>query len=248
LIVGKYRKFFGTLLARHDGPTIRWREEVWPLQWRLASKGFVSYFNTHFIKPVVFAYHGDVVAGQVGMTLEALSSLSSACSAWVRTRAARFGMLVAQKDYRELDRIYFRLTTISVTAMAIVSIAFCAFDVLLYESGSRFAGVFLRPFPSAILAIGTTLSVLSSCQWVYIHAHKKSPYLLLTIIGSVSTGSLIWILGRSYGAMGVVVAYSGVMALYYLPVWSWVWHRCRKEWHAAEPETADNAVSLEPSE
>ncbi len=245
LVVITYRTFFRDLLARHTGPSIRWREEIWPFQWRLAVKGFVSYFNTHFIQPVVFGYHGEVAAAQVGMTLQVLSSLSSACTAWVRTRAARFGILVAKQDYQELDRIFFRLTTISVIAVAIASTAFAAFDVLLYEMGSRFADRLLSPGPTIILAIGTTLSLVSSCQWIYIHAHKKSPYLLLTVVGSLATGSLIWSLGREYGPLGVVVAYTGVMALYYLPVWSWVWYRCRSEWHAPDAETSGDGVALD---
>lgn len=241
LVVG-YRGFFRQLLSRHDGPVIHWRDEIWPFQWRLAVKGFVSYFNTHFIQPVIFGFHGEVAAGQVGMTLQVLSSLSSACTAWVRTRAARFGVLLAKQDYQELDRIYFRLTTISVVAVTIVSAGFCAFDAFLYQVDSRFAKVLLSPGPTIILAIGTTLSLLSSCQWIYIHAHKRSPYLLLTVIGSLATGSLIWILGRAYGPLGVVVAYTGVMALYYLPVWSWVWYRCRKEWHLPEAEPSNDSV------
>lgn len=236
-----YQRFFFQLLSKNPGPTISWQGEIWPLQWRLALKGVASYFSMHFIQPVIFGYHGAVVAGQVGMTLNILSSLSSACTAWVRTRAARFGELVVRRDYQELDRIFFRLTAISFAAVTVASAAFCAFDFLLHKFDSKYAVVLMAPIPATILAIGTALSLVSSCQWIYIHAHKRSPYLNLTIIGSAATGGLIWGLGRSYGAMGVVFAYSSVMALYYLPVWSWVWYRCRREWHAVETETSSGS-------
>ena len=238
LVAGPYRRFFRDMLQRRSGPAIHWRAEVWPFQWRLATKAVVTYFNTYFINLVVFGYHGEVVAGRFGMTWQILTSLNSACTAWVRTRAARFGMLVARQDYRELDRIFFRLTTIAVVALTIVSAAFCVFDIALYESGSRFATRLLSPGPTIVFAVGTTLALVSSCQWIYIHAHKKSPYLFLTVLGSLITGGLIWTLGRSHGALGAAVAYTSVMALYYLPLWTWVWHRCRTEWHVLSPAVA----------
>jgi O-antigen/teichoic acid export membrane protein len=248
LVAGGYRRFFYILAGRHDGPSIHWRNEVWPMQWRLAIKAIVVYFNTYFITPVIFAYHGEVASGQVGMTWQILTTLSNACNAWVRTRAARFGMLVAKGDYQELDRIFFRLTTISVIVLAIGSATFSLFDVVLYETGSRFASRLLSPGPTIMLAIGTTLSLISSCQWIYIHAHKKSPYLLLTVLGSIMTGTLIFTLGRPYGAVGVAVAYTGVTVLYFLPVWSWAWHRCRTEWHGEGHDTSAEDVSVDKQE
>jgi hypothetical protein len=41
-------------------------------------------------------------------------------------------------------------------------------------------------------------------------------------------------LGRAYGVLGVAVAYTGVMALYYVPVSTWIWATCRSEWQSRD--------------
>ncbi len=48
---------------------IRWAEEVWPFQWKIAVSWFCGYFIFWLFNPVLFAYRGPVEAGQMGMSL-----------------------------------------------------------------------------------------------------------------------------------------------------------------------------------
>jgi O-antigen/teichoic acid export membrane protein len=88
------------------------------------------------------------------------------------------------------------------------------------------------------MALGVVIVLVPESQWTYIHAHKRSPHLLLTLVGSILSALLMWKLGADYGALGVSVAYLVMMALYYFPLWSWVWWVCRANWHDEQEPTA----------
>lgn len=229
-----YRQFFAVLVRRPTGAVISWRSEVWPLQWRIGVKGLFGYFNTSLINPVIFYYHGAVLAGQVGMTLQVLMALQSACASWVRARTARFGMLVASKDFAELNRIFVRLSWIALIVLSLLNTSFVLFDYLLVQFGSKFAERLVSPLPTALFAIALTVTSVAEFQGIYLHAHKRSPYMLVSISAASLNGLLIWWLGRQYGVIGTAGAYLGMGVCFSLPFWTWAWYRCRAEWHAPE--------------
>jgi O-antigen/teichoic acid export membrane protein len=226
-----YRRFFQSCAAKPVGEVIHWRNEVWPFQWRVGSKGMLGYLNTFLIHPVVFHYDGAEAAGQFGMSWQVLTSVEAACVSWVKARAAKFGMLVSKRQFIELDRIFARVTSIAAIMCAGLCLAFLAFDMALYWSGSNYAHRLLSPFPTLLLAAAMVLVLISESQWTYIHAHKRSPYMLSSAIGSAMSAVLILWWGATYSLQGVCLAYLVVNALYYSPLWSWVWWQCRREWH-----------------
>ncbi|MEZ6090214.1 MAG: hypothetical protein R3C05_19745 [Pirellulaceae bacterium] len=90
---------------------------------------------------------------------------------------------------------------------------------------------------TGIFAVALILATLSEGQWIYIHAHRQSPFLLLTMFGALANGLLIWWWGSQWGVFGAANAYLGMNLLFALPVWTWVWFRCRDEWHRIEPQS-----------
>jgi len=227
--------FHGDLLAtfmrRPTGQRVNWRLEVWPFQWRVGLKGLLGFLNTALINPVVFFYHGEVSAGQLGMTWQIFTSLQAACMSWIKTRTARFGILIARREFAELDRVYFRLLAISSTFLTLGAVAIFSLILMLNYLAIDFADRLLSPVPSAMLALAVVVLIIPESQWTYIHAHKRSPHLVLAILGSLMSGLLTWWLGRQFGAIGVSAAYLFMTAFFYLPLWSAVWWACRSRWH-----------------
>lgn len=224
------RGFFGSFLQQPAGPSLSWSEEIWPLQWRIGLKGLFAFFAFQLFNPVMFAYHGEVVAGQMGMTWSVLTALLMASSAWVQTRAPRFGMLVAERKFVELNRQFRQLVLI---ACSLMTLAGGAFLILLW--GLKAAQIslgerFLPLEATSILTLAVILSLVPNFQWVYIHAHKKSPHLLLSCFSSASVGLLVWWLGKEYGPTGAAFGYLLMVCGFSLPVWTWVWFQCRREW------------------
>lgn len=225
------RRFFGAFWRPPAGPTIDWRKEIWPMQWRLALTGVVSYFEFFLYTPVMFQYHGKVVAGQMGMTWSLLVAMQAGALAWVQSRAPLFGMLVARRDFRELDRVYFRLTTISVVVLALGAVLAETCVWGLYASGHRLAARLLPPLPTGAFLLAIVLYQLPQCQNIYLRAHRREPLWQASIVACLSIGLLVWLWGSHYGPTGAAVGYLAVVALFILPYKTYLWWRCRHEWH-----------------
>lgn len=231
LMRGLYRLFFARLWRCPLGARIDWRGDIWPFQSRMLVRSLFSYLNADLMLPVLFRYQDAVVAGQFGMTWNILVSLSAACSSWVRTRAPQFGQLAASKSYRELDRIFFRVSWIGLAMLLVMTGGFVVAVWLLSLWEPRYADRFLGFESTVVLSVGSIAALAMSFQWYYLHAHGKSPYLWISIVGCCMSGLLIWFSGMKVGVLGVAGAYTFMHALIYLPMSTWGFMHLRRKWH-----------------
>ena len=232
LILIVYRKFFQPFFTFKPEQEIHWKEEIWPMQWRLALGGSMGYFMVSIYTPVMFHYHGPVVAGQMGMTWQLVTALGSLAMAWVATKVPRFGILVAQKNYSELDRFFFRTSGIS---MGVISLGAVLLWLLVYGLNyfeHPLAQRLLSPLPFGLFIVGTVLGQIAQCQSAYLRAHKKEPFLLYSFVYGLLNGIVVWFLGSRFGAIGASVGYLSVMTLVSVPLGSYIWITCRRKWHA----------------
>lgn len=232
-----YRAFFRSLWSQStDTADLAWRDEVWPLQWRMGTRAIVGYFALNLFTPVIFYYHGPIEAGRMGMTWTALIALEGAAFAWVHTRTAMFGVLASRREFTELDRVFMRLTAISCAMLVVGSLAFCGavatLSAMPVDFAQKISGRLLPLGPTMLFCAALCLFHIPKCQSVYILAHKRDP---LLIPGLVLTGIIamaVWWGGAQFGAWGESAAYLAVIGLLYLPTWSWIWLRFRQEWHS----------------
>ena len=61
----RYRLFVRQLFMSAGRSTIDWLTEIWPMQWRIALSWISGYFCFSLFTPVLFHYHGAVIAGQM---------------------------------------------------------------------------------------------------------------------------------------------------------------------------------------
>ena len=103
------RRLLIPLLRMHcRGQGISWQREVWPFQWKIAVSWLCDYFIFQLFTPVLFAFRGPVEAGRMGLSMSIVTQLSAMMLAWMTTKAAPFGSLIAKKETPELDRMFFR--------------------------------------------------------------------------------------------------------------------------------------------
>ena len=227
----QYRGFFKSFFSLPTGPRIDWKTEIWPMQSRLALSGTFSYFMFQTFNPVMFHYHGAVVAGQMGMTWSLVSAIGGVASKWLQPKVPRFGMLIARKDYAALDRLWWRTMRASV---AVAGAGVGAAWLMIYGLNALnvpLAERLLPPLPTGMFLLGAVFGALAYCQTTYLRAHKQEPLVVLSVVISLLMGLLVWGLGSRFGPLGAATAYLIVGVGIGLPWETIIWFRCRAEWH-----------------
>ena len=228
----RYGRFFGSVMAVRIQERIHWREEVWPMQWRLAAQWAVNFIAYSLFTPVMFHYHGAETAGRMGMTLQIISVVTTMAHAWVQTKVPYFGMLIARREYAELDRSWWQASKLSygfaIAGSLIIWMAVLILDRLDVEFASRMLG----PLPTALFLMAYGLSHVTYFQGFYLRAHAREPFLMLGVLGGLLIGGLVFVFGRTYGPTGAAASFLAVIAVLIVPVSTMIWIRRRAEWQS----------------
>jgi hypothetical protein len=238
LVRSRYGGFFTSLRDGNSGQAIDWKAEVVPLQWRIAIQGTLHWFATHLAGLVIFKCHGEAMGGRFGLMWTVLTAMQSASMAWVETRRPLFGQLIAEQNYVELDRLFFRLSRLSMILIAVGGAAFTTGvyvvnefpNAIFTQIASRMPNVWSTAIYSvAFIALQPTL-----CISIYVRAHKRDPFLIPVIIASLTVAVLVFWLGSNYGIVGSGSGYLFAIAVVQTPIWVLVWYQSRKTWHTQE--------------
>jgi O-antigen/teichoic acid export membrane protein len=229
-----YRRMLLKLL-RHDpgAHRVHWLREVWHFQWRIAVSWLCGYFIYQLFNPVLFAYRGAVAAGQMGMSLSLANALQSVAIAWMNTKAAPFGAMIARREFAQLDSIFFRSLKQSAAVYVLGAAGIVAGAVVLNAEHLRFSQRLLSPALLGVLLVSTMINVIVFGEALYLRAHKQEKFLLNSVLGAVLVSGCTLILGKYYGAAGMVVGCLGTAIFMGLPLGTWTFIKYRRLWHAA---------------
>jgi O-antigen/teichoic acid export membrane protein len=239
-VVRRYRYFFRPFLSPPQYARIAWGRDLWPLQWRIAISWLCGYFVFNLFTPILFHYHGPVVAGQMGMTWSLAALLSSVTACFVMPKAPRFGMLIAQHRYVELDQFFWQITKVAALVTGLSTFCLWLLTCLLSIFAPGFADRMLPPLPAGLFFLASALISLSYPMSAYMRAHKKEPLLWLSVISAILVATSNLVFGRYYGATGMAIGYV-LTNILVLPFVVLIWHRFREIYrkdHPADPALA----------
>jgi len=239
----KYRRFLRDILAKTTGlPGLDWRHELWPFQWRIALSWMSGYLIFHLFNPLLFASHGPVVAGQMGMSLTIISAMNGAAMAWISTKTPMYGQLVATRQVKALDTLFFRgfIQSFSFLLIGVCSV------LLLF----RYLSLAQSPYATRVLPLPLFSLLGLVClanhivysEGAYLRAHKQEPFMALSIISGVATSILALLLVPPFGAAGAVYSYATSAMLICLCGGTVVFFRKRREWASNRSGFAQSIV------
>ncbi len=222
-------------LLRHKAGDLRidWWKEVWPFQWRIAVSYSCGFFIFQLFNPVLFAYWGPVVAGQMGMSLSISNALYAIAIAWVSTKAAPFGSLIARREFERLDRMFFAALTQSTVLCLIGSVVVWLGAFYLQARGAKLGHRLLRPLPFGLLLLAMNMNQIVAAEALYLRAHKQEKFLLNSVLGAICAGASTYFLGRYFGAIGITAGFCALTAVIGVGLGTWTFAKYRSEWHAA---------------
>ena len=213
LITTAFSHTFGTLRPAH---TISWWGEVWPMQWKIALSWVSGYFIFQLFTPVLFRFHGPVVAGQMGMTLSAVNAVQGVCLMWLNTHSPGFGKLIAYKKWQELDISFNQILKQAMVVCTVLSVA-AIMVIAGLQSYTTIGARFLPAHQALIFLVAVCGNIAISGWAIYMRAHKQEPMLFLSIIGAILIGTSTLILGIKYSSMGMSVGYCLIILFYGVP-------------------------------
>jgi O-antigen/teichoic acid export membrane protein len=220
-------------LLRHVPGThrIQWWKEVWPFQWRIAISSLSGYFIFQLFIPVLFAYWGPVPAGQMGMSLNISNALLSISISWVSTKMPLFGTLIARKEYGQLDHVFFRVLLQSSAVCLLGSFTTWTVISAMHARGYALAHRMLPPLPFGILLLSMMVNHIVFCEALYLRAHKQEKFLTISILVAVFMTCSTYLLGRPFGAIGMVSGYLSINACIALGGGTYTFLKYRTLWH-----------------
>ncbi len=230
-LLTNYRPFFKSLTGVPQKARIDWKKEIWPIQWRMGLSGLLLYFAGNCFNPVMFYYHGAAIAGKTGMTLALVTALQAAGMAWLTPKRPFFGILVANREYKKLDRTWLVTTASSVATLILIALLAWSMILFMNLKAMPLAERFLTPLTIAALFSWTALKQVSSSIAIYLRAHKQDPTAVISVVSSIASAFSIWYLGSNYGpggaSIGLLAITMGCLVCEIL-----VWRDCRHKWRA----------------
>ena len=240
-----HRRLLGNVL-RHDPGEYQtsFRTDVWPLQWRMAVSWVSGYLTIPLFAPLLahMGTWGPVEAGRMGVSLSVAAKIGDVAMAWMNTKAAPFGRLVALRDFPELDRRFFRALIQSTGLGAFGAVAAWFLAVALAHHSTKYAGRFLSPLGLAFMLFGFVANTVVSSMANYLRAHKQEKFMLNSILGALYCVPMAWILGHRYGGVGIAAGYAFGSLTIGLGYGTYTFLKWRRIWHTGPQAPAQAAV------
>jgi hypothetical protein len=225
---------FDLLTHKTGDRQISWQNEIWPFQWRIAISWISGYFVYQTFNPFLFAFKGPVAAGKMGMSLSFANAVMVIAMAWVSTKNAPFGTLIAQKQYLQLDALFFKALRHSVLVAGLGIIAIWSATTYLHSTHDRYAEKLLSPVPFALLLIAALLNHIFASMAIYLRAHKQEKLFQLSLSIAVAVLISNYFFAMISGALGMVAGYLVIIFVLGLGGGSLTFNKYRRLWHANE--------------
>jgi O-antigen/teichoic acid export membrane protein len=226
------RAVINQLLRTPGGPRpLDWKREVWPFQWKIAVSWLTGYFIFKLFDPVLFAYGGAAAAGRMGLCLNVMSALAAISLAWITTKSAPFGSLIARGEFDELDRRFFPSLRQSLLVVATGGLLFWCAAYYLHTIHHPLGLRLLDPTPLALLVGSTIINHIVISEAIYLRAHKQEPFLAISVLNGCLVGLSTLVLGRLFGALGMMCGYFTINLCVGLIGGTWIFITKRDLWH-----------------
>jgi O-antigen/teichoic acid export membrane protein len=196
---------------------ISWLAEIWPFQWRLAASWISGFFIFYFLTPYVLKTNGPVAAGQLGLSLQLFLALNSISIIFISTYSARYGNLVGQQLFGQMDKFFLKNSMLSFGFVFMLLFVFWIVKLEIDEyPNNNFSN---RILPNSLLVL---LSVACVCNHVFLAANYYLRSFKDESLWVVSTLGAIFIIATTYKFLADGSLTSAVLIYTYTSAIFWI--------------------------
>ena len=169
----------------------RWRDELWPFQWRVGMSAVSAYLVFQAFGPILFALRGPIEAGRFSLSLSMMNALVMVTTAWPISQAAHFGILLGRRQGRDLalrwNRLVLQSTAFAAVGALTMIVVFLALRELAPDVMTRFAG----PTTTGLLIASAVVHHVVACIAVVVRSERRDPLLVVGVVGGLVTLALM---------------------------------------------------------
>lgn len=161
-----------------------WWPEFSSLIWRYAISWCSGYFIFQLFTPLAFHFHGVEFSGEIGISIAMWTAGFSISNTWITAIMPKMNMLVSERKWLELDRLFQRNLIRTLLTMFLGGISYFALYYLLSDYISFFQRV-LDPFNMFVLFVSWMFQMWVNSIASYLRAHKKEPLMQISFISGI---------------------------------------------------------------
>lgn len=209
-----------------------WKQEVWPLQWRVGLSWIAGYLLTQIYTPILFYYDSPKVAGQMGLSLTIANMLGLLAQSWIARRIPDMGKSVANKDWEKFDLVFKHDFKLSLLMYLFGSLLLCLLLILI-NNFSHYGNRVLSLLPFIGLLAVVLVNHINGALASHLRSYKKEPLVLVSLISTLATVPLALYGASKFSVNGVVASILIVQIVFTLPVSVFYWFKFNREWRLA---------------
>jgi hypothetical protein len=202
----RYRPLFAANSGKERG--FSWREQVWPLQQKVALSWLSSYVFLYSPTLIVFYFRDSAMAGQLGLSIVVANLLGSLCASWLIAKVPLITHLVVQGravDSHKLFLAEFRKAFLLMFIAYVVAIVVVAWADEVFIA-KRILPLFELLLLFAVFLIFHSISMFS----VYFRARGREVLAIPTIVTTLISLVVACGLAKNYGVPGVLGSFLAI--------------------------------------
>ena len=231
LYFSKYRVILANIYKSINQWRINYMQEIFPFQWKIALSWISGYLIFQLFNPVLFATEGSKIAGQMGMTMVAISGISSISISWINTKVPLFSRLIAKNNFFELDKVFNKTIKQLSIINLLLTLSFIIFISLSIYFKFEIANRFLDISLIIVIGIASFFNQFVFAWAAYLRSHKKEPFLINSIVLGILIAISVFVTANLYGVVGVVFSYSALTLFLGVPWAYYIFQSKKREWH-----------------
>lgn len=169
------KRFWYQLIRHRIIYSHSWFHEIISIQSKYSVSFFCGYFMFNLFVPLSFKYQGAIVAGQLGLTLTIVRTISAFSYTWIESKLPTMNMMAARKQSDDLKELFLTKTkfTILTFFIGIFTLLLLVFLVNKYS----FYDHRILDFRSILLVVISEVSIVCmSIYAIFVRAHKIEPF------------------------------------------------------------------------
>ncbi|HHP5407147.1 TPA: hypothetical protein ACSCX2_004071 [Aeromonas veronii] len=206
-----------------------WKDEIFPMQWRIALSWLSGYFIFQLFNPVAFRFFGATFAGQLGLSLSIVTLMTGVSLSWFMTKVPTFGRLIADNKRVELDLLYKKTFKDSLLFLCFGAMVAIISLFILDFNGYAFAQRFIEPSAFVLLVLTGIGNHIIACQATYVRSHKVEKYLGNAIMTALLMVALLFI-STYFSENYIVYFYFMTVWLFFLPHATYIYRKFKQHY------------------